>query len=372
MKTGRFKKVFYLVFALLQMLSCRQQDQTYPLVDLPKPGPDFYEAGLAESERQVRSNPNNPDAHYKRALYLQAMGQTDDALSSVRQAITLDPTPDYLITEAEILCGNQEYELALARISRAQILGGDYPDLWYLMAKLNYRAGNFNLALDEVSNAIAKYPGGINYFCVKGKIEWALNDTLRAFESFSKSVKHPKSTYESLEYLALISRARGDFQQAFTYLDENLQNHPHDREMLLEKASLLAETGQYDSALSILHNLRDRDTTDWVPLYESALIHFDKRWYDSTLYYTDKSLQLNQNHLPSMITQARVYDRRTYYGTAIRKYQEILAIDSTYVPAVEELAKLRGKIAYLRRIQKEREENAQVETISPTKPPIKD
>jgi hypothetical protein len=35
----------------------------------------------------------------------------------------------------------------------------------------------------------------------------------------------------------------------------------------------------------------------------------------------------------------------------MRKYQEILDIDSTYTPAVEELTYLRGKVAYLQKIR---------------------
>ena len=174
-----------------------------------------------------------------------------------------------------------------------------------------------------------------------------------------------------MSYLAVISRARGDFPQAFAYLDLNLSDNPDDRKLLIEKGQLLSETAQYDSALVIYHLLKKTDSTDYLPFYEAALVHYQIRRYDSALYYSDKSMALQENHLPSMLIQARIYDRRRYYGTAIKKYREIVAIDSTYTPAVEELLKLQGKIAYLQKIQRDREENAQVETISPTKSPIK-
>ena len=331
----------------------------------------FYQAGLTEIDRRLSANPDNPDVYFKKAIYLQALGRTDEALTAVKQAIALDVTPDYLMKEAELLVMNQDYTTALTRISRAQILGGDYPDLWHLMAELNYLEGNYEVALSEVGQALHKFPAGTNYFCTKGKIEWALHDTLVAFDSFNKSVGHPETNYESLLYLEIISRAKGEYDKAFEFLERNLSSNPRDRVLLKEKGKLLMETAQYDSALVIYHILIDQDTTDYVPLYESALVHYQIRRYDSTLYYTDKSLLLNKQHLPSMLTQARVYDRRRYYGTAIKKYQEIITIDSTYLPAVDELAKLIGKIAYLQKIQKDREENAQVETITPTKPPVR-
>ena len=341
------------------------------MVEIPASGDLFFEVGISEVEKQVQLHPTNPDAHFKKALYLQALGKTDEALSAVKQAINLDPDPDYLFTEASLLYDKQQYELALARISRAQILGGDYPDLWHLMAKLNFLSGNFKLALSEVDMAITKYPDG-NYHCTKGQIQWALQDTTAAFNSFLTSVKNREPEYEPLKYLAIISRAMGNYDQAFLYLDQNLKRHQHDPELLLVKGTLYAQIFQFDSAFVVLHKLRNIDSLAWQPLFELALVHFQKRRYDSTLYYTEQSLKLNSQHLASMITQARVYDRRTYYGTALKKYQEILDIDSTYVPAIEELAKLKGKVAYLQKIQQSREENSKIELISPTKPPIRD
>jgi tetratricopeptide (TPR) repeat protein len=190
-----------------------------------------------------------------------------------------------------------------------------------------------------------------------------------AIDCFSKSSSNPETQYESLKYLALINRITGNYEQAFEYVNQNLDAYPDDRDLLLEKGKLFSETSQYDSALTIFHQLIAKDTADIEPLYQSALVHYQRRWYDSALYYTGKTLQLDDRHFPSMLTEARVYDRRTYYGTSMRKYQEILDIDSSYTPAVEELTYLRGKVAYLQKIRAEREANSQVEIISPTKPP---
>ncbi len=371
MKKGRLNKIALWSWMCLALWCCKPADKAYPLLETPVQDANFYQLGLAAVERKVKADPNNPDAHFKKALYLEALGQTDEALSAVKQAINLDPTPDYLMKEAELLLSKGDHQRALASISRAQILGGDYPDLWHLMAKLNYLAGNYQDARSDVDNALQKYPKGINYYCIKGQIEWVLHDTIFALSSFLKSVGHPETKYESLKYLTTISKAMGDYQQSFHYLDQNLQSNIDDPDLLIEKGKLFAESQQYDSALIIFRFLRHQDTTDFVPFFESAQVHYYTRRYDSTLFYTDKSLQLHQGHLPSMLMQARVYDRRRYYGTALKKYHEILAIDSTYVPAVEELAKLKRKIAYLQKIQRDREENAQVETISPTRPPIR-
>ena len=359
-----------LILSIFVWSSCQQKDKAYPLVDVPVENADFYQAGLAEVTATVKSNPGNPDGYFKQAIYLQKLGRTEEALASIKQAINLDPDPDYLMKEAELLTATGDYKNALARISRAQILGGDYPDLWHLMAKLNYLEGNYDLALTEITLAIKKYPEGLPYYCTKGKIEWSLQDTTAALNSFQKSLDHPETEYESLTYLARLYQAMGDNDKSFEMIRRSLDKYPNDYNTLLEQGKLLVKTANYDSALAVFHHVLELDSVDIEPLYELAKLHFNRRWYDSTIYYTNESLRIDSTHLPSLLTQARVYDRRTYYGTSMKKYQEILAIDSTYQPAVEELAKLKGKVAYLQKIRKDREANTQVETISPTKPPI--
>ena len=363
---------FWVALLGLSSWCCQPQDRSYPLVDAPVAGVEFYQASLAEVEQQVESDPDNPDAYYKKAIYLEALGQTAPALSAVKQAINLDPSPDYLMKEAQLLEATGDYETALARVSRAQILGGDYPDLWHLMAKLNHLQGNQKTALSEVNQALQMYPESLSYYCTKGKIEWALKDTIKAINSFYKSMTHPETRYESMKFLASIHRVNGDYAKSFEYLNRNLKHSPQDRDMLLEKGKLYLDVVQYDSALMLFRRLQMMDTTDIEPLYQAAQAHFHKRWYDSTLYYTQTVLTLDEHHLESLLTEARVYDKRTYYGTSMRKYQQILEIDSTYQPAVEELAYLKGKIAYLQKIKEDREANSQVDIISPTRPPIRD
>lgn len=365
-------KLWCLIAIALYCGSCVQKDKSYPLVEVPVADAGFYQTSLAEVDALVKSDPGNPDAHFKKAIYLQALGNTEEALTAVKQAIKLDAAPDYLMKEAELLTLTGDYSTALARVSRAQILGANYPDLWHLMARLNYLEGNYNNALTEVTLAINKYPKGLAYYSTKGKIEWALHDTTAALNSFYKSAGHPETEYESLRFLAMIHQSMGDYQVAFELLERNLGKYHNDYKLLLEKGKLFALTAQFDSAISIYHQLMMVDTTDIEPLYGSAVVYFNRRWYDSTIYYTDRILQIDSTHLPSLLTQARVYDRRTYYGSSIRKYQQILAIDSTYQPAVDELAKLKGKIAYLQKIRQDREANSQVEVILPTKPPVRD
>ncbi len=354
-----------LLLILVLACSCQRRDQSYPMVEVPVPNTDFYEAGLAEVERRVQNSPGNADAHLKKALYLEALGNSKAALSAINQAIALDPTPDYLLKQAQLHMVMGAYQQALNSASRAQLLGGDYPDMWHLLASLNYLQANYDAALSQVQKALQKHPKGIHYNLVKGQIHWALNDTLEAQASLIKATESQEVRYEALKQLVTINRVMGDYQKAFQYLLQNRQQQKGDRSLLFIQGQLLRETSQLDSAMAVFRQLQKRDSTDYRLFQERSLIHFEKRRYDSALYYSEKTLALNSNYLPAMLTQARVYDRRNYFSTALKSYEAILAVDSTYAPAVEELKKLNGKIAYLQRVRKSRERNAGLKILQP-------
>ena len=209
--------VCLIVFGLIA-LGCQPEDQNYPLVEAPVANSEFYNSGLAAVEQKVKANPSNADAHYKQAIYLQASGSVNAALNAVRQAIALDATPQYLMKQAELYKLIEDYDAALNSISRAQLLGGDYPELWHLMAELNYRQGDYVVALSQIDKALQKHPQGINYNLIKGKIHWALNDTLKALNALKIAKDHPEVRYSTLNLLVELNRSRQDYVQAFNYL----------------------------------------------------------------------------------------------------------------------------------------------------------
>ncbi len=347
------------------VVSCKPEDQNYPLVEAPVANSEFYSSGLEAVARKVESNPSNADAHYKQAIYLQASGSVNAALNAIRQAISLDATPEYLMKQAELFKLTEDYEAALNSISRAQLLGGDYPEIWHMMADLNYRQSNYAVALNQVNQALVKHPQGVNYNLIKGKIQWAQGDTLAAVKSLERAKDHPEVRYSALKLLVSVNRSRGQYQTAFNYLKQNQQEQKGDLSLNFTQAQLLRETDKYDSALTILHNLQRFDSTDYRLFHETGMIYWQKRWYDSALFYSERTTALEPQFLPALLTQARVHNRRTFYSKSKEIYESIMAIDSTFVPAKEELEKLNGKIAYLQLIRRNRERNAGLKLLTP-------
>ncbi len=358
------KYIALFVLVMLCAFGCKTEDQSYPLVEAPVANSEFYSSGLDAIDQRVKSAPANADAHYKRAIYLQASGDVDEAIGAIGQAISLDPTPEYLMKQAELLKLTEDYESALNSISRAQLLGGDYPELWHLMSELNLRQGNLRVALNQVNTALQKHPQGSNYYLAKGKIQWALKDTLSAIRSLLVAKDHPEVRYPSLNLLVEVHQSRGAFTEAFRFLRQNQQDQNGDLSLNFKEAQLFRETAKYDSALMILRNLQRYDSSDFRLYHESSEIFWQQRWYDSAFYYSERASALNSDFLPALLTQARVYDRRRYYSKSKEIYESIMAIDSTFVPAKEELEKLNGKIAYLQLIRN-RERNAGVKLLTP-------
>ena len=92
MRKGKRVNIIWAGWCLV-LCCCQQPDKSYPLVNVPKEDANFYQVGLSQIESNVQTDPDNPDVHFKKAVYLQALGRTDEALSAVKQAIKFGSNP---------------------------------------------------------------------------------------------------------------------------------------------------------------------------------------------------------------------------------------------------------------------------------------
>ena len=81
-------------------------------------------------------------------------------------------------------------------------------------------------------------------------------------------------------------------------------------------------------------------------------VYYRKRKYDSARYFSNYALRLDDQDTEALLTMGRINDRQKAYWVALNYYDKIQAIDSTHSPGMEERKKLRGKIAWLNYLEK--------------------
>ena len=357
--------LLFWALSIITLSACQDKRLSYQINEAPKVDSSFYVQALDALDNAIAREPNNSDAYFKKALYEHKLGNLNSSFSNINRALIFDKNnPDYLFLEAQIYKQQDEDSLALENALLVENLGAGNPRLWRLISDLYYQQQQYIRALQYNSKAISINPNG-PYHYQQGLCLLAMQDTLGAKKSFLRSLQQNQFRYETLKVLSSLEIQSQSYDQAFQYLGLNLETDPDNNQLNYDLGVLLTLTGQPDSAKAVLWDLLAEDTTDFKVMHQLSLAHLQKRRYDSALFYTQKALTFNEADLDIMLTQARVYDRRRYYTSALRQYEEIIAIDSTFLTAQEELTSLRRKVIYLQRAA-QRESVRPINTIRPT------
>jgi Flp pilus assembly protein TadD len=99
--------------------------------------------------------------------------------------------------------------------------------------------------------------------------------------------QHPKDKTAALNYAAALRRINGG-EQAVKVLDHAIENSPNDRELAAAYGKALADTGNLDKALAIIHSLQVPERPDWrMKSAEAAILDQLGRYDEARRLYAD-------------------------------------------------------------------------------------
>ena len=375
--TFSFKPIILIIIAFVIFSACDNQRTRYKIPESASLNEEYYQNALTVVDEALNENPDNADAYFKKSRILLEMQQPDDAIANINQAIRLaGNNAEYSLVKIRAHAAAGEMPQAFEEAQQAIKIGNVSEELYSIVAEGNLQNSNYRQALRYANAALQLNPNNGNNYYRKGLAYYAMSDTVAAVIQFMNSIKHGKQPEEVYATLVKMYVDYDNYEQAYHYLQK--MDLDADVQMQFQKARILRRVGQTDSAstllYTLLHDPEKLEIIGEIPMYrELKDIYMEARIYDSTLYYTEKLLEINENDKEAMITVARVYDRRYAYSQAINEYTKILDMDSTLQPdihklAVEELDDLRRKIAYLQRKREEEKLKEQLRPISPLTP----
>lgn len=356
------------------MSACQQQQQ-HQIPQLPDFDDSYYVHAVEVVDEVIDEQPENAEAHYRRAELLLMQQKTNNALASIRKALEIDgEEPVYLALYAQALLQKGQNREAMRAAKNALKKGGKSVELYEMMAQAALNSNYFSDALQYSDSALALAPNNpYNYF-FKGKALAARLDTLAAERELLKSLEMGASRDAIYEALVDMYMNAGNFQKARLYMEKNMGAQEVNDRMRFQQAQILRRTGNPDSAALIMSKIKNSPNVNRFAISKELMgLYFDKTWYDSALHYALQTQQYRGADKFSKLTEARIYDRRRDYQQALDKYEEIIAMDSLqqediHKIAEEELDYLRRKVAYLWRKQQEEELNKLKKGLAPLQP----
>jgi len=370
-KFSFFCKYWLLVFGLLSCVS--EPDHQIP--ELPDFDESYYEYAQEVVERSIARDPDNAEAHYRRAELLLKQNKPNNALLSISKALEIDENdPVYQLTYARALMDKGQNREAKLAAETARELGGKSVELYEILAQASLNSNYFREALLFSDSAIALAPQNPYNHYFKGKALAARLDTLAAEKSLLRSLQLGAQGADVYEALVDMYMNTGNYQKARYFMEKNLSGTQLTDRLRFQQAQILQRTGNPDSAANILYSLSTgRGISAYALNKELMQLYYQTREYDSAQRYAAKIVEMRPQDKLALLTEARILDRQRRYQTAINKYKAILEIDSLqqeslHKIAVEELDYLRGKVAYLWKKEQEKKLNELKQGLAPVQP----
>ncbi|MGD1893609.1 MAG: tetratricopeptide repeat protein [Cyclobacteriaceae bacterium] len=372
--------IIYLSIILFASVACTSQE-THQIPEVPAFDEEYYTYALTAVEEVIQDDPDNAEAHFRRAKLLLQQNKTNNALASIRKAIEINgDEPTYYLASARALLLKGQNREAVRSAKLAQSKGGALIEVYDVLAEASINSNYYDDALRYSDSAMLYAPKNPRNYFRKGKALVMLEDTVAAEQSLLKSLELGGDAVEVYGVLVEFYMNTENYERAKSYMEKILSQpgNAQDSRLLLQQARILRQTGYEDSARVVLYQLKNKKKS--VPVFrELQELHLQNRYYDSATFYAEQVLAIQPNDKQTMLSLARIQDRRRNYSRAIKQYEAILELDSLQQQNIHQLAKqelddLRRKVAYLWRKKQEEEFQRMkqgvpsIESITPSKP----
>jgi hypothetical protein len=208
---------------------------------------------LAASERALSFNPQDPEAHYARALRLEATGRNDDAVREFEQAVALRPQDYFLWQElARAREENDDQDGAIAALKQAIRLAPDYAQPHWQLGNLLLRTGQSDQGFVELRSAATSDP---SLYAPMIDLAWGLHEGDAAWVLQLSKPRNPSERVTLASFLVSRDRA-GD---AMTLLRPTITNLSAEDRALLTAA--LLGVGKFAEAFEVWAPGRGADAT---------------------------------------------------------------------------------------------------------------
>ena len=170
-------------------------------------------------ESVLRTQPDNSDAHYLKAEYLAAGGQTEAAEASFERALELNPANATALAQyGRFLYDNLQVDRGMGLIEQAlRVEPYDIQVLWQ-QCQTNAQQGQLQKALDASNRIRELAPDSPQGYYGNAIAHYYTGDVARGIVGFEQAIERDPTDFEMLGGISQYWAALGDLQQAGAWL----------------------------------------------------------------------------------------------------------------------------------------------------------
>lgn len=276
------------------------------------------------------------------ALYLQGeilinegkLEEADDLFRENMNTIMPDEWTDYVYDVANIFSDYNAHDKAIAWIARSK---GDTSDEFKeLMARTLFGLGKYKDSERIFNELIDHNPYSIQYWNALASAQYMNEDYNAAITSSEYAIAIDPHDAESLLSKANSLYSLGNFESALTYYKRFSEVVPDDEFGFLHQGTCLINLERFPEALTTLEKAEylatSNKNTPYLPdIYqEMAFTYSELKKPESALYYLDKTLDLECDHVNIEIIRGHILLQNNRTKEAHQAFKKALSISANW------------------------------------------
>ncbi len=335
--------LFFIACFTLFLLSCGSQSNSENQKN------ENSDATLAELNNKIANDPQNVALYVERANYYGGKENFQLAFDDLARAKQIDST------HAPIYASEGKFHFAQKRVQDAyrdyqRCLRHDPKNQDCLLEKaaLDITLENFDLAFNQINDALRQNERIAYAYYLKGRIYRQTRDTTLALSSYQTAIEIDPAYYDAYIEAGLVCAASKN-DLAIQYYNSAIEINPNFIEPLYNKAMYLQETGiaipnRYNEALACYDQIIAIDANASVAYYNKGFIYlvYQKNYSQAVNEFT-KAIEKNPQYAEAFYNRGLSYEYLRKNKEALADYNQALAINPTFDLAAKGKSKVLGE-----------------------------
>ncbi len=266
-----------------------------------------YRQALADLDRAEKADPDLSGLAYQRAVVLDRLGRSREALQILKDLTRIKPDADSLNFMAALARENDDLNLAIQSLRQAALLAPESEVNYLDFSTICMDYENYPLALQAADIGLAHLPGSYRLQVQKGAILEKLGRFQEAEKIVQGASKIQQDNRVALLSLAIIQTHAGELEAAINTLSSAIRKYPSNSQMHYYLGVALEQTLEHDARAAEAF----RESIRLDPSFADSYYHLAKLDLKKDPKLAEENflacLRLDPHHLSAEYSLGRLY-----------------------------------------------------------------